>query len=77
MFLLGLYLSECGETLIKCLKSVKQKMNSMIVIIKRTKESQFKFEMRMNKLQEPVDLLALSLTNTRKTKSKKKKKEKF
>lgn len=74
MFLLGLYLPECGETLIKCVKSVNQKMNSMIVIIKTTKESQFKVEMHMNKLQEPVDLLALSLTNTRKTKSKKKKK---
>ena len=74
MFLLDLYLPECGETLIKCVKSVNQKMNSMIVIIKTTKESQFKVEMHMNKLQEPVDLLALSLTNTRKTKSKKKKK---
>ena len=74
MFLLVLYLPECGEILIKCLKNVKQKMNSMIVIIKTTKESQFKVEMHMNKLQEPVDLLALSLTNTRKTKSKKKKK---
>ena len=74
MFLLGLYLPECGETLIKCLKSVKQKMNSMIVIIRTTKESQFKVEMHMNKLQEPVDLFALILTNTRKTKSKNKEK---
>ena len=31
----------------------------------------------MNKLQEPVDLLALILTNTRKTKSKKKKQKSF
>ena len=46
----------------------------MIAIIKTTKESQFKDEMHMSRLQEPVDFIALSLTNTRKTKSKKNKK---
>ena len=70
----SLYWPECGETLIKCLRSVKQKINSMIAIIKTTKESQFKDEMHMSRLQEPVDFIALSLTNTRKTKSKKNKK---
>ena len=51
VFTRSLYLPECGEALIKCLKSVKQKMNSMIVIIKTTKERQFKVEMHMKKLQ--------------------------
>ena len=75
VFSVSLYLSECGKTLTNCLRSAKRKMNSMIAMIKTTKESQFKDEMHMNKLQKPVDLLALSLTNTRKTKSKKKKKK--
>ena len=45
---------ECGEILTECLRSVEQKMNEMIAMVKTTQESQFKGEMHMNKLQEPV-----------------------
>ena len=38
----------------ECLRSVEQKMNEMIAMVKTTQESQFKGEMHMNKLQEPV-----------------------
>ena len=54
----SLQLPECGEILIECLRSVEQKMNEMIAMIKTTQESQFKGKMHMNKLQESVDFIS-------------------
>ena len=53
-----LHSPECREILIKCLKSLKQKMNKMIAMVKTTQENQFKGEMHMNKLQKSVNFIS-------------------
>ena len=49
---------ECGETLIKCLQDVEQRMSEMIKLLKAKQESQTKGELHMKKLQESVDFLS-------------------
>ena len=54
----SLHSPECCEILIKCLKSVKQKTNKMLAMVKTIQENQFKGEMHMNKLQKSVNFIS-------------------
>ena len=49
---------ECGEILIKSLRSVEQKMNEMIALVKTTQESQNKGELHISKLKESFDFIS-------------------
>ena len=64
---------ECGETLIKCLQDVEQRMSEMIKLLKAKQESQIKGELHMRKLQESVDFLGAKFHEYQKDKKQKKK----
>ena len=64
---------ECGEILIKCLRSVEQKMNEMIAMVKTTQKSQFKGELHVNELQESADFISAKFDEYEKYKKEKRK----
>lgn len=73
-FTWSLHLPERGAILIKFLRSIEQKMNEMIALVKTTQENQITSELHMNKLQETVDFISATFDKYEKTRSKGKKK---
>ena len=65
---------ECGESLINCLRSVEQRMNEIIALVKTTQESQNKGELDMNKLLESVDFIRTTFDVYKKDKKQKEEK---
>ena len=69
---------ECGESLINYLRSVEQRINEIIALVKTTQESQIKGELDMSKLQESIDFIRATFDEyERDKKQKEKKKLKF